>query len=1198
MGLRKQSIKLLNYLLIISFLATSLSSVSFTNISSERFSISNELNTNYISNLEENTNLALPNPYQDSVLQYTPINSTSETGDSFTVNDELSVTHDVALSLNSGNSWENSFTIQPPTGGFTPDYLQYGLTLTATQDTYLVHEGLENKHAVLNSDHIRLAQAFQISWDYGVFYSAEINLETNGPTLGSDEIELYIVKEDGFGDPNLGDIRAYEVNGPYNSSNPIPGTSYNNYGVYYFQNTTLNGEAILEQGTYFVVIELTVVDDSNAEYDWLGKQGITSGYPYYVHDGFSWSYINDETRGLLVDLKPSYSNGTAMSFDDPSDISLVDNAIAITSLTQQIMGSGVHTLSSDTSVDIVMSNSYSFDRTILANSQYSVTNSTHLANTVDWTLTWSIGTLNLFTYTNPIRTQEIITPSDWHNTIFDLMVNDSTSIPGVKSSLGYDFNLNTILNGSKYDSGDFEFTTSSPNYLYDLNLNSLDFDLGYWETDDVNATGFNGSTVIADVYVKDSLMSDVLTGDLNFTLYDPDGQIVPVKNDSLYPNLIFNDVSTYTLLETTQDGAGHYNLITVFDPSFEGTDKEGFWTAVCVWQNGTEIGYYSLRISVSKSTTANFSWEVTEGGSWSSNSSTSLTRINEESIRVLIEYNNISDPFFSGDGTPITAAPVSFTTSWGSSGLLTYNGSYYEGYINLNAEEGLQSIDLIATGNFLQEHFEIIDIYVLHAFDIQALPDTSFEAYYEDDFSDITFRVRDLKNASVPVIPDEMFFYLDDVLLTQFDDYDTTIESDRINLNLSINSSNLNLSSGYYTIKIEVTKSDFVVDYGVETATQEVDLEIKTVTTELQLLAADEAVYQNSVTTIKFLYVDTIHNINITGASVSVTFDITEASLVDIYEVDGLYTVTVRVLEPQETSIHIHISVSKAGYNPIVDYPSPEVAINIPGAPKGIPLYLYIIIGVFGLATILIPTILLIRRKLTKEKRMEKALFSRIYGLYESVLSITKLIAVHKITGLPVYEMDLGSEISLDPSLITGFLSAISSMGVELRGDRAGSVKRLQYKNFFVTGSDSGQFTIYTFSEIELNEEIEEKLTVVSDWFAKMFNQINENWDGSTEVFRINLQGITEKIMKEINLWIFYPFIISPYKTAEIETFTGLRKTLAEYIVSHDNVTISRIFEDLDDIKIEKGLPVIFEFVETGIITPVFDAYKIATVRF
>ncbi len=194
--------------------------------------------------------------------------------------------------------------------------------------------------------------------------------------------------------------------------------------------------------------------------------------------------------------------------------------------------------------------------------------------------------------------------------------------------------------------------------------------------------------------------------------------------------------------------------------------------------------------------------------------------------------------------------------------------------------------------------------------------------------------------------------------------------------------------------------------------------------------------------------------------------------------------------------------------------------------------------------------------------------------------------------------MDLGSEISLDPSLITGFLTAIASMGVELRDDKAGSIRRLQYKNFSITGSESGQFTLYTFSETDLNEEIEGQLTVISEWFAKMFNSVTEEWDGSTEVFRINLQGITEKIMKEIYLWIFYPFTVSPYKQAEIKEFNGLQKRLIEYIVDGDNVTISRIFDELDDIRIEKGLPIIFEFIEKGILIPVFDAYKIATVRF
>ena len=337
------------------------------------------------------------------------------------------------------------------------------------------------------------------------------------------------------------------------------------------------------------------------------------------------------------------------------------------------------------------------------------------------------------------------------------------------------------------------------------------------------------------------------------------------------------------------------------------------------------------------------------------------------------------------------------------------------------------------------------------------------------------------------------------------------------------------------------------------------------------------------------------------GANFDISFDLDpeDAEIIGTpTETMGLYSVTIRINAPDELSINIFLTINKPGYEAKTSITIKSISIIPPIEDGGIPFFIFIIIGIFSAAAIITPTVVVVRRKLTKDKRAEKALFARIYGLYESVLSITKLIIVHKATGLPVYEMDLGSEITLDPSLITGFLTAISSMGIELRGDRAGSVKRLQYKNFLVTGSEAGQFTLYTFSETDLNQEIEDKLTVISEWFAKMFSNITEDWDGSTEVFRINLQGITEKIMKEIHLWIFYPFTVSPYKQAEIEEFTGLRKRLVEYITNGDNVTISRIFDELDDVRIERGLPIIFELIETGILTPVFDAYKIATVRF
>ena len=61
---------------------------------------------------------------------------------------------------------------------------------------------------------------------------------------------------------------------------------------------------------------------------------------------------------------------------------------------------------------------------------------------------------------------------------------------------------------------------------------------------------------------------------------------------------------------------------------------------------------------------------------------------------------------------------------------------------------------------------------------------------------------------------------------------------------------------------------------------------------------------------------------------------------------------------------------------------------------------------------------------------------------------------------------------------------------------------------------------------------------------------------------------------------------------------SGIQKKLINYVKDRENITISRLFEDFDDIKLEQGLPIVFELIEKNILEPEFDAYKIATVRF
>ena len=1141
-----------------------------------------------------------------SLIKYTynPIVDQRGSGDSFTINEELSVNHADNLTILSSGS--DSYNIEDPSPEYSSDSMQYNITSIETTTEQITFEDLGNKVRDLDSIISLRAHSFTVPYTYAVFSGAWIYLSQFGGSYGADELKLSLVEEDISGFPNMTNILSNELGGPYNSSIIIPDSSTGNPAYYDFEDVVLNSGV-----TYFIVAELTTVDgDDDSGFTLYAK--ISSIYlNSYYYDGV-WNGPNADNHGLIfkMELMQSDVAGNPITYSDPTTINLQDNGVPITSLTQTISASGSHSLTSNESVDVRFVNNYNFSRTFQAPSSFMALNSTHSSYAILWDLAWSLPALNLdsLSYSNPVRNQYLMTPSDWKDIDFTTTINDSISIPTIRTSSGYSLSLDLIKSGNNFLGGDMNFTTYSPNYIYDYILSddvveTNEFVLGYWTTNETHAIGYNGSIVNADIFVKDSSLTDILSGNTNFTLFDPNGEIVAIKNESDYTNIAFTDKTSYTIIEVSQFSAGRYTVSTVFDPSINGTDLEGDWTAVCLWQNGSEVGFYSLKISVSKSTTASFSWEETLGMNDFTNSSISLNRINKESVKVQILYSNISDSFYSGEGTPITAAPVAYNTSWGSSGLLNYVAPYYEIEILIDAVVGNYSITLTASGQSLGTHTITFDIRVYHTFEINSSSEGYFQAYYNDTESYVQFTVEDTSNSSANsfVIPDEMAFYLDDVLLVKQTEYNVRefAVTNLLQLELFSGSSGLDLLPGFYSIRISVAKQDFIVDYGQENATTTVDLEILTTPTTIDIVSSDDEVYLGNETTITFYYVDTIHTYNIEEASVDITLDLDPADAEIIGTPSGtlgLYSVTVRIHDPQETSINIFLSISKPGYETKSDQLIKSISIINP--EEGIPIYIFVIIGIFALVAMVTPLTVFIRRKLDKDRRAEKALFARIYGLYESVLSITKLIIVHSATGLPVYEMDLGSEISLDPSLITGFLTAIASMGVELRGDKTGSVKRLQYRDFLVAGSESGQFTLYTFSETDLNEEIEEKLTVISDWFAKMFSNISEEWDGSTEVFRINLQGITEKIMKEIHLWIFYPFTVSPYKQAEIEEFNGLQKRLIEYITAGDNVTISRIFDELDDVKIEKGLPIIFEFIENGILIPFFDAYKIATVRF
>ncbi|MCG3227126.1 MAG: hypothetical protein H7645_09415, partial [Candidatus Heimdallarchaeota archaeon] len=767
--------------------------------------------------------------------------------------------------------------------GFTDDYLEYDLSISANRDDYIIFKSaIDNKDATLESGQVRVAQRFSIPWDYGVFYGAEIYLDTTGPTLGNDTLELFIVKADGTGQPNMIDRRAIDINGPYNSSNSLPASSTGNYAYYDFVNiTSPSDDVVLEKGNYFVVANLSFFDDTADKFFWEGQSFVFADFPNYVHDEISWSLIG-EIRDLVVDLKPSYSNGTTLVFPDPTEIGLQDNALGVTSLNQQIASVGLHTLTSNTSVDISMNNSYILSQILDGTSSYTADNSTYPNYDVSWEVIWNIPQVDLMSYTNPVRNHYVITPDDWSNSIYSILLNDSTSVPNTRNPSGYECSILVLLSGNKYFEGEFKLQTSSPNYITNSQISdgfliTDKFTLGYWTTDTIDAYGHEGSTVFVEVGINDIIQSG---GILEFTLFNSTGGIIPWKDPLLLPaNLNYTDTSYYTGLGYFDSGENVFKHNISIDPSITESDKEGEWTAFVIWENGTEVGLFSSTINVEKPTLAEFAWEETLGQNDMTNDTmTELPRINGHGISVEVDYYNISDPFFSGIGTTIVNASVTYLTSWGDSGSLVFDGSKYIFDIITDAPAGVYTVDLIASGPFLETQSVQFSVRILHQFDLSPVR-TSYEVNYTNEVT-VSFELRDISDGNALIQPDNIFLTFDGSSLYP-SDYNYTFENDRIKITIDTeNVQGTILSTDSYELIITVSKTDFVFDYGIDIAVDSTTIVVTPIHTNIEIENSVTEANSNSQITISFRFVDTNNSVDIPGATLDVRFDIEEVELV------------------------------------------------------------------------------------------------------------------------------------------------------------------------------------------------------------------------------------------------------------------------------------------------------------------------------
>ncbi|TFG04928.1 MAG: hypothetical protein EU536_03475 [Promethearchaeota archaeon] len=110
------------------------------------------------------------------------------------------------------------------------------------------------------------------------------------------------------------------------------------------------------------------------------------------------------------------------------------------------------------------------------------------------------------------------------------------------------------------------------------------------------------------------------------------------------------------------------------------------------------------------------------------------------------------------------------------------------------------------------------------------------------------------------------------------------------------------------------------------------------------------------------------------------------------------------------------------------------------------------------------------------------------------------LLIIESNSGVTLYEHNFAQK-TLDPDLISGFLTAVQSFGVELTSDQEAGMKKLAYKNFEIELNVGDYIRAALFLTGENTKFLIKKQTELINQFEERYSDKLKEWHGDVSVF-------------------------------------------------------------------------------------------------
>jgi hypothetical protein len=262
------------------------------------------------------------------------------------------------------------------------------------------------------------------------------------------------------------------------------------------------------------------------------------------------------------------------------------------------------------------------------------------------------------------------------------------------------------------------------------------------------------------------------------------------------------------------------------------------------------------------------------------------------------------------------------------------------------------------------------------------------------------------------------------------------------------------------------------------------------------------------------------------------------------------------------------------GFNAGIEVASFNIQI-----PLIITLSIILISSAVGISSIASSYVIIKKHKKKKEAR-KKA----IYDKFNDILNLTHVMISERKSSLNVYEQTFTAK-TVDTNLITGFLSAIRTFGIELTNveDTTQTIK-LEYKNSKILMSEFQDFRIVLIMNDTPSARFLESLDKLSHDIELRYGKLLENFKGNLQPFT----GIEDLLKHHLNTSFLYPLKI--VKTGKVK-INQLEKNVivqARNIMKKRNSSYFYISYLIEEKSLDpKDIEVLFSLLEKKVFQPV-----------